>query len=554
MNAPAGPAVSEEHLAEAVGRARAALAARADEVDLLNVFPVADGDTGVNMLRTATAVDEAARSTSGLPRAARCDALARAALMGAQGNSGMILSQLVRGAAEALAHGGEIDGQAVARAMRGASDAADAAVRHPVEGTMLSVARAMAAAAEAALPGDRDAVLAAAVAAGADAVAATTGQLAVLQEAGVVDSGALGVLILVEGLADALAGRPPRAAPAYAPSRPATAAHPPSRYRFCTTFLVEGACVDLARLEDALEAVGDSLLVMGDARRAKVHVHTDAPERAAEVAAEWGMVQGLKADDMRRQEAERTARLAARRRPRRARRRGGGRRGARPARRARRRRRRARRAARRGVRGPRPGTGPRRPRRRGRRRGRRSRRCSPPPSPGTPDDDPAAAAGRMRAAAAEVTRDRRRGRRPRRPGRRARPGAGGGRRAGDRADRRGRRRRARRGGGLGAGAGAAGRGGRGALRRPGRRPRSRWAWSSGPRPPPRRGHHRARHRLGRRRAGRCAARQLARRADPRQLRRPHLPRRRRHRRRRASTTAWPAPTACRPPPSRRSPR
>jgi len=309
MSGAAGPAVSEERLAEAVGRARAALAARADEVDLLNVFPVADGDTGVNMLRTATAVDEAARSTSGLPRGARCDALARAALMGAQGNSGMILSQLVRGAAEALAHG-DIDGRAVARALRGASDAADAAVRHPVEGTMLSVARAMADAGEAA-SGDRDAVLAAAVAAGADAVAATTGQLAVLRDAGVVDSGALGVLILVEGLADALAGRPPRPAPAVAPSRPATAAHPPSRYRFCTTFLVEGPHVDLERLEDALEAVGDSLLVMGDARRAKVHVHTDAPERAAHVAARWGVVEGLKADDMRRQEAERSARLAA---------------------------------------------------------------------------------------------------------------------------------------------------------------------------------------------------------------------------------------------------
>ncbi len=312
MSAPTGPAaVSEERLAEAVGRARAALAARADEVDLLNVFPVADGDTGVNMLRTATAVDEAARSTAGLPRDARCDALARAALMGAQGNSGMILSQLVRGAAEVLAGGGEIDGAAVARALPGASDAADAAVRHPVEGTMLSVARAMAGAAEAAAPGDRDAVLAAAVAAGAAAVAATPGQMEVLREAGVVDSGALGVLILVEGLADALAGRPPRDTPAHAPSRPATAAHPPSRHRFCTTFLVEGAASDLAALEDALEAVGDSLLVMGDARRAKVHVHTDGPERAAEVAAAWGIVEGLKADDMRRQEAERAARLAA---------------------------------------------------------------------------------------------------------------------------------------------------------------------------------------------------------------------------------------------------
>jgi dihydroxyacetone kinase-like predicted kinase len=231
--------------------------------------------------------------------------------MGAQGNSGMILSQLVRGAAEALAGGGAVDGAAVAGALRDASRAADAAVRHPVEGTMLSVARAMAAAAEAALPGDRDAVLGAAVAAGADAVAATTGQLDVLREAGVVDSGALGVLILVEGLAGALSGRPPRAAPAHAPSRPATAAHPPSRYRFCTTFLVEGPSVDLGALEDALTPIGDSILVMGDARRAKVHVHTDAPERAAGLAAAWGVVEGMKADDMRRQEAERAARLAA---------------------------------------------------------------------------------------------------------------------------------------------------------------------------------------------------------------------------------------------------
>ena len=262
------------------------------------------------MLRTATAVEGAAIATAGLPRPARCEALARAALMGAQGNSGMILSQLVRGAAQALAdHPGPLDGPATARALRAASDAADAAVRRPVEGTMLSVARAMAGAAEAALPGDRDAVLAAAVAAGAEAVAATTDQLDVLREAGVVDSGALGVLILLEGLADALAGRPPRAAPATV-ARPATAAHPPSRYRFCTSFLVEGGAVDLDALEDALAPIGDSILVMGDAARAKVHVHTDAPERAAALAAVWGEVSGLAAEDMRRQEAERAARLA----------------------------------------------------------------------------------------------------------------------------------------------------------------------------------------------------------------------------------------------------
>jgi dihydroxyacetone kinase-like predicted kinase len=263
------------------------------------------------MVRTVTAIDEAARGTAGLPRAGRCEALARAALMGAQGNSGMILSQMVRGAAEALATGGAVDGPAVARALRRASEVADAAVRHPVEGTMLSVARAMAAAAEAALPADRDAVLTAVVDAGVEAVRATTDQLPALREAGVVDSGGLGVLILVQGLADALAGRPPRPAPAHPPSRPLTTAHPPSRHRFCTTFMLDGHDMDLDALEEALAAVGDSLLVMGDEQRVRVHVHTDTPEHAAAVAAGWGVVEGLKAEDMRRQEAERLARLAA---------------------------------------------------------------------------------------------------------------------------------------------------------------------------------------------------------------------------------------------------
>ena len=134
---------SGERLVRVVGAARAALEARAGEIDDLNVFPVADGDTGTNMLLTAVAVEEAAAATTGLPWPERCAALARAALMGARGNSGMILSQLVRGAAESLAaEGGDLGGAALARALRRASETAYAAVRHPVEGTMLTVARA----------------------------------------------------------------------------------------------------------------------------------------------------------------------------------------------------------------------------------------------------------------------------------------------------------------------------------------------------------------------------------------------------------------------------
>ena len=306
-----GPVMaSDERVGRAIGAALAALEARAAEVDDLNVFPVADGDTGTNMLVTTAAVERAAVATAGLPRAERCAALARAALVGAHGNSGMILSQLVRGAAEVLAAGeGPVDGRAVARALRGASEAADAAVRRPVEGTMLTVARRVAEAAEASGAADVQTVLAAALAGGRRGVEETPELLEVLRDAGVVDSGGLAVVILLEGLAAGLAGHEVAPAIRAAPPRVEALDHPPSRYRYCTSFLVEGGEIDGDALETALLGVGDSVLVMGDRRQVKVHVHTDAPERAAGIARAWGDVGAMTIDDMRRQEAERAARL-----------------------------------------------------------------------------------------------------------------------------------------------------------------------------------------------------------------------------------------------------
>lgn len=300
---------SGERLVRVVGAARAALEARAGEIDDLNVFPVADGDTGTNMLITAAAVEEAAASTTGLPWADRCAALARGALMGARGNSGMILSQLVRGAAESLAREeGRPGGAALARALRGASEAAYAAVRHPVEGTMLTVARRTAEAAEAA-GDDLEAVLEAALEGGRRGVEETPELLEVLREAGVVDSGGMGLVILLEGLAAGLMGREVAAPLEVDRPRIVRADHAPSRYRYCTSFLVEGRAIDLDALEASLLPLGDSILVMGDPTQAKVHVHTDAPERAADAARPWGDISALRYDDMRRQEAERAARL-----------------------------------------------------------------------------------------------------------------------------------------------------------------------------------------------------------------------------------------------------
>jgi uncharacterized protein len=306
-----GPATaSGERLVRVVGAARAALEARAGEIDDLNVFPVADGDTGTNMLITAVAVEEGAAATTGLPWPERCAALARAALTGARGNSGMILSQIVRGAAESLTgEEGELGGAALARALRQASEAAYAAVRHPVEGTMLTVARRAAEGAEAADGGGLEAVFEAALEGGRRGVAETPELLDVLREAGVVDSGGLGLVVLLEGLGAGLLGREVAAPIDVGRPRVVQADHVPSRYRYCTSFLVEGSAIDLDALEASLLSLGDSLLVMGDAAQAKVHVHTDAPERAAEAACPWGEVTGLRVDDMRRQEAERDARL-----------------------------------------------------------------------------------------------------------------------------------------------------------------------------------------------------------------------------------------------------
>jgi dihydroxyacetone kinase-like predicted kinase len=177
----------------AVETACATLEASRRRIDDLNVFPVPDGDTGTNMARTAAAVAVALRELGASDPSA---AITRAALMGARGNSGIILSQVVRGAVESLAQARELDGSAVARALQAASDAAYAAVSVPVEGTMLTVIREMARGAEQAAPVELVGALEAALAAGVRALARTPEQLPRLREAGVVDAGGAGLVEL----------------------------------------------------------------------------------------------------------------------------------------------------------------------------------------------------------------------------------------------------------------------------------------------------------------------------------------------------------------------
>jgi uncharacterized protein len=321
----------------AVAGALAHLESRRQEVNDLNVFPVADGDTGDNMVLTLRAVvaelDRLARegelAADRVGREQIVDSVARAALLGARGNSGVILSQLIRGAAEELVSrpGELVDPVLVGAAMARAADRAYASVREPAEGTILTVVREMAhrvATELAHMPDPRlspetapevqDAVLAdileRAVRAGEESVKRSPELLEVLRDAGVVDAGGYAVTVLFAGVVAALRGAEPPPLDHHAPAKVSHPEHESSTYRYCTNFAVTGQGLEANRFVTPLEELGDSVLVVGDAATLKVHVHTDEPERAMAVFVGHGEVSRLDVADMRAQMAERAERLA----------------------------------------------------------------------------------------------------------------------------------------------------------------------------------------------------------------------------------------------------
>jgi uncharacterized protein len=294
--------VSHDTVLALARAAEAALDANRARLDDLNVYPVPDGDTGTNMLLTARAVVEALEAGD--------EDVTRAALLGARGNSGVILSQIVRGAMDALGEADAVDGPTVARALRVASDAAFAAVREPVEGTMLTAIRALAEEAEAREDESLEELLAALVSRGDEAVAATQEQLDVLRDAGVVDAGAAGLVEILRGLAAHVRGEALPEAPATEPLSAEAVHQEASRYRYCTVYVVEGESLDSAALELELEALGDSLLVVGDASALKVHVHTNDPGAALRAGTALGVLERVEIANMHVQSAQREERLA----------------------------------------------------------------------------------------------------------------------------------------------------------------------------------------------------------------------------------------------------
>jgi DAK2 domain fusion protein YloV len=322
----------------AVAGALAHLESRREEVNDLNVFPVADGDTGDNMALTLRAVlseldrlqgTDERRTIDEIGREEIVQSVARAALLGARGNSGVILSQLIRGAAEELVSrpGQLIDETLIGAALANAADRAYSSVREPAEGTILTVAREMAhkivtdvahssgnprmgPATEA--PEQDRAIAAAlerAVQAGEDSVKRGPELLAALREAGVVDAGGYGLTIIFAGVVAALRGEEPPELDHYAPARISHPQHSSGTFRFCTNFAVIGSGLSPGRFIEPLEALGDSVLVVGDASTLKVHLHTDRPELATAVFTDAGEVSHLDVADMREQVAERDVRL-----------------------------------------------------------------------------------------------------------------------------------------------------------------------------------------------------------------------------------------------------
>ena len=301
-----------ERTRELTRAALAALESARQRIDDLNVYPVPDGDTGTNLALTVRAVAEALEASAAAGRSDLARDVTRAALMGARGNSGVILSQIVRGAAEVLGRDEELDAAALAAALRSASDAAYRAVRRPVEGTMLTVVRELAEEAEARAP-DAPPVgelLVALVRRGEEAVERTPQLLSVLREAGVVDAGGAGLLELVRGVAAAVSGQDiPEPAPVLEPVAVEAIHQELSEFRYCTTFVVEGEGLDAGAFEAQLERLGDSLLVVGDPSALKIHVHTDDPGAALAVGTAAGVIEAVEIANMHRQTLAREERL-----------------------------------------------------------------------------------------------------------------------------------------------------------------------------------------------------------------------------------------------------
>jgi len=288
----------------------------APDINAINVFPVPDGDTGTNMVLTMKFALEEAKSNSDNQVSSVAKSLAHGALMGARGNSGVILSQFFRGLARGLGGKTHFNGEDFARALGEASRAAYKGIVNPVEGTILTVLKDASKAAQEAVKDDDDlvVVLEAAVKSAEDSVARTPSLLPVLRDAGVVDAGGQGLYVLLDGALQFLKGesqkmqyRRPHLVVAETELVPKAAQRPTQLempHGYCTNFVLEGQNLDLDKIEKGLKKKGQSLIVTGDDTLVRVHIHSFEPGEILKYATKLGKLHEITINNMDDQYAE----------------------------------------------------------------------------------------------------------------------------------------------------------------------------------------------------------------------------------------------------------
>ncbi|MBS3909003.1 MAG: DAK2 domain-containing protein [Actinobacteria bacterium] len=302
--------ITKSDIATLVNASLAALIRYQDEINRLNVFPVPDGDTGTNMVLTMKTVRDETVKAGDASIAELAKVITHGSLMGARGNSGVILSQIIRGICESLAEHEELDADAIIEALDSGATAAYEAVKKPVEGTMLTVVRDMANAGMRLVgknlhPADLFSYI---IEEGKRSVERTPELLPILKESGVVDAGGYGLLIMAKGILSAQKGVKLENGIVDDNDR-LTIVDESIEFAYCTEFILKSEGIDLDEVEIEMEKYGDSVLVVGTPELTKIHVHTNDPGAVVQVATGLGTISEVQINNIIEQSKLRTESL-----------------------------------------------------------------------------------------------------------------------------------------------------------------------------------------------------------------------------------------------------